>query len=94
MRPERGAVERHCHLRAIVHVVEARYGVRVAAIAPGFIDTPILQGMRPEMLEKILKGVPLRRAGSCDEIFAGVKFIVECEYFTGKCLDIDGGLTL
>ncbi|MEO1268306.1 MAG: SDR family oxidoreductase, partial [Myxococcota bacterium] len=72
----------------------ARYGVRVAAIAPGFIDTPILQGMRPEMLEKILKGVPMRRAGSCEEIFKGIQFIVECDYFTGKCLDIDGGLTL
>ncbi|MBH24219.1 MAG: short-chain dehydrogenase [Myxococcales bacterium] len=72
----------------------ARHGVRVAAIAPGFIDTPILQGMRPEMLEKILKGVPMRRAGSTEEIFRGVQFIVECDYFTGKCLDIDGGLTL
>jgi 3-oxoacyl-[acyl-carrier protein] reductase len=72
----------------------ARYGIRVGAIAPGFIDTPILQGMRPEVLEGMLKGVPLRRAGKPYEIFLAMKFIVECDYFTGKCIDVDGGLTL
>ncbi len=72
----------------------ARFGVRVGAVAPGFVDTPILQGMRPEMLQKMLAGVPLNRAGSPEEVWTGVKFIIECEYFTGRCLDIDGGLTL
>ena len=72
----------------------ARYGIRVGAIAPGFIRTPILEGMRPEMLEKMISGVPLRRVGEPGEIFAGIKFIVECDYFTGRCLDIDGGLVL
>jgi 3-oxoacyl-[acyl-carrier protein] reductase len=72
----------------------ARYGVRVGAVAPGFIDTPILQGMRPEVLEGMLKGVPLRRAGKPSEIWQAVKFIMECDYFTGKCVDVDGGLTL
>ncbi|MBA2319930.1 MAG: SDR family NAD(P)-dependent oxidoreductase, partial [Deltaproteobacteria bacterium] len=42
----------------------ARYGIRVGAIAPGFVDTPILQGMRPDVLEGMLKAVPLRRAAS------------------------------
>ncbi len=72
----------------------ARYGIRVAAIAPGFVDTPILQGMKPEMLDKMTAGVPLRRVGTPDEIFAGIRFIAECDYFTGRCLDIDGGLRL
>ena len=72
----------------------ARYGIRVGAIAPGFIDTPILQGMRPEVLENLVKGVPLRRVGSPHEIWLGIKFIVECDYFTGRCIDIDGGLVL
>lgn len=72
----------------------ARYGIRTGAIAPGFIDTPILQGMRPEVLEGMLKPVPLRRVGKPEEIFAAVKFIVECDYFTGRCIDVDGGLTL
>lgn len=72
----------------------SRYGIRVGCIAPGFIETPILLGMRPEMLDKMLSGVPLRRAGLPAEIFAGVKFIIECDYFTGRCVDIDGGLRL
>ncbi len=72
----------------------ARYGVRVGAVAPGFVDTPILQAMRPEVLEGMLKGVPLRRAAKPAEIFTAVKFIVECDYFTGRCIDVDGGLTL
>jgi len=72
----------------------ARYGIRVGAVAPGFIRTPILEGMRPDVLEKMVKGVPLRRVGEPNEIFLGIKFIVECDYFTGRCLDIDGGLVL
>jgi len=69
----------------------ARYGVRTGAIAPGFVDTPILQGMRPEVLEKMLKAVPLRRAADTYEIFLAVKFIIECDFFTGRCIDVDGG---
>lgn len=72
----------------------ARHGIRVGAIAPGFIDTPILQGMRPEMLAQMTKAVPLRRVGTPDEIFAGIRFIIECDYFTARCIDIDGGLRL
>ncbi len=72
----------------------ARYGVRVGAVAPGLVDTPILQGMRPDVLENMLKGVPLRRAATPEEIFQAVKFIFECDYFTGRCVDVDGGLTL
>lgn len=72
----------------------ARYGIRTGAIAPGFVDTPILQGMRPEVLDAMLKPVPLRRVGKPEEIYAALRFIVECDYFTGRCIDVDGGLTL
>ncbi len=72
----------------------ARYGIRVGAVAPGFVDTPILQGMRPEVLDGMLKGVPLRRAAAPEEIFLAVKFILECDYFTGRCIDVDGGITI
>lgn len=71
-----------------------RYGIRTGAIAPGFVDTPILQGMRPEVLEGMLKPVPLRRVGKPEEIYAAVKFVIECDYFTGRCIDVDGGLTI
>jgi len=72
----------------------ARYGIRTGCIAPGFIRTPILEGMPAEMLEKVTKPVPLRRLGEPQEIFLGVKFIAENGYFTGRCLDIDGGLVI
>ena len=72
----------------------ARYQIRVAAIAPGFVETPILQGMRSDMVDKMVAQVPLRRLGHPSEIYAGLRFILECDYFTGRCLDIDGGLRL
>lgn len=72
----------------------ARYGIRVGAVAPGFVDTPILQGMRPEVLEGMLKSVPLRRAADPKEIFQAVRFIIECDYFTGRCIDVDGGIKI
>jgi 3-oxoacyl-[acyl-carrier protein] reductase len=70
----------------------AQYGIRTGAVAPGFVDTPILRGMRPEVLEDMLKKVPLRRPGAPAEMFQAVKFIIECEYFTGRCIDVDGGI--
>ena len=72
----------------------ARYGIRVGAIAPGFVDTPILQGMKPEALEVMMKGVPLRRAGRPAEIYSAVKFVIECDFFTARCIDVDGGMTI
>jgi len=72
----------------------ARYGIRTGAIAPGFTRTPILDGMPPEMLEKVVKPVPLRRIGEPEEQYLGVKFIIENGYFTGRVLDIDGGLII
>lgn len=72
----------------------SRYGIRVGAIAPGFVQTPILEAMRPEMLEKLVAQVPLRRAGKPEEIYSAVRFIIDCDYFTGRCIDVDGGINI
>ncbi len=72
----------------------ARYGIRTGAIAPGFTMTPILEGMRPDALEKMVQPVPLKRIGAPDEMFLAVKFIIENDYFTGRCIDVDGGLVI
>ncbi|WP_308368224.1 MULTISPECIES: SDR family oxidoreductase [unclassified Microbulbifer] len=69
----------------------ARYGVRVAAIAPGFINTDMVAQMRPEILESLVKQVPLRRLGEQDEIASTVAFILENDFVSGRVLDIDGG---
>ena len=72
----------------------ARYGIRVGAIAPGFTHTDILATMRPEVLEKLTAPVPLKRLGRPEEIAHAVQFIFENDFFTGRCLEIDGGLRL
>lgn len=72
----------------------ARYGLRCAAVAPGFIETPMTAGMKPEALEKVIAPVPLKRMGQPDEIWQAVRFAIECEYFTGRVLEVDGGLVL
>jgi 3-oxoacyl-[acyl-carrier protein] reductase len=72
----------------------ARYGIRAGCVAPGFTHTDILASMKPEVLEKVITPVPLKRLGQPDEIAHAVQFIVENEFFTGRCIDIDGGLRL
>jgi 3-oxoacyl-[acyl-carrier protein] reductase len=72
----------------------ARYGIRVGSIAPGFTHTDILAAMRPEVLDKLTAPVPLKRLGRPEEIAHAVRFIFENDFFTGRCLDVDGGLRL
>jgi 3-oxoacyl-[acyl-carrier protein] reductase len=72
----------------------ARYGIRVGNIAPGFTHTDILASMKPEVLEKVIAPVPLKRLGQPDEIAHAAQFIIENDFFTGRCLDLDGGLRL
>ena len=72
----------------------ARYGIRVGSIAPGFTHTDILASMKPEVLEKVIAPVPLKRLGQADEIAHAAQFIIENDFFTGRCLDLDGGLRL
>jgi 3-oxoacyl-[acyl-carrier protein] reductase len=72
----------------------ARYGIRTGAIAPGFCNTDILSGMPPEALAKVTAPVPLKRLGEPTEIAAAAAFIVQNDFFTGRCIDLDGGLRL
>lgn len=72
----------------------ARYGIRVAAIAPGFINTEMVASMKEEARDKISGMVPLRRMGEPDEIAQTVEFIFQNDYVSGRCFDIDGALRL
>ena len=72
----------------------ARYGVRVAAIAPGFINTPMVPSMRPEVLEKLVGSIPVGSLGQPENIAGGVLFIMENDYVTGRVIEIDGGLRI
>jgi len=72
----------------------ARYGIRVGAVAPGFINTDLVAAMKPEAREKLTSGIPRRRLGEAGEISHSVRFIFENDYFSGRCIAPDGGLRL
>ncbi|MEI6458951.1 MAG: SDR family oxidoreductase [Pseudomonadota bacterium] len=72
----------------------ARYGIRTGAIAPGYCATEILSGMPPETLAKVTAPVPLKRLGLPEEIAQTALFIVENDFFTGRTIQIDGGLRI
>ena len=72
----------------------ARFGIRVAAIAPGFIRTDLLANMPPEMLDKVTAPVPLKRLGLPEEVAHTALYIAENDFFSGRSVDVDGGLRL
>ncbi len=72
----------------------ARYGIRAASIAPGFIGTEMVMSMKPEAREKLTRGIPAGRVGDPDEIAHAVQFILENDYVSGRCIEVDGGLRL
>ena len=72
----------------------ARYGIRAASIAPGFIGTEMVMSMKPEAREKIEAMIPARRVGGPDEIAHTVQFVLENDYISGRCVEVDGALRL
>lgn len=70
----------------------ARYNIRTGAVAPGAINTEMVAAMKPEARDRITSVVPLKRMGEPEHIAMTVKFIFENSYFTGRCIDTDGGL--
>ncbi len=70
------------------------YGIRVGAIAPGMVKTPMTDGMNPKALASLTKMIPVGRIGEPEDIWQAVRFVVECEYFSGRTIDVDGGLSM
>lgn len=70
----------------------SQYGIRVGAVAPGFVDTPMIRLMREDMRNKMLQKVPQKRMASTQEIVNAVEFIFNNQYFNGRVLELDGGL--
>lgn len=71
-----------------------RFGIRCGAIAPGFIETPMTASMKPEAIDRALSIVPLRRWGQPDEIAHSARYIIENDFFSGRVIEIDGGVRL
>lgn len=71
----------------------APYNIRVGGIAPGLIDTPLLRHISEEAKANLIAGIPLGRVGTTYEIWLAVKFTIECDFFTGRVIGVDGGST-
>jgi NAD(P)-dependent dehydrogenase (short-subunit alcohol dehydrogenase family) len=72
----------------------AAEGVRVNAVAPGLIDTEIhARGGQPGRLERVAPMIPMKRAGTADEVAAAVLWLLSpaASYCTGAILDVSGG---
>ena len=72
----------------------APYGIRVGAVAPGMIETPMTQGMNQKVHDALVASIPVGRIGQPDDIWLAVKFIIECDYFNGATINVDGGLSM
>jgi 3-oxoacyl-[acyl-carrier protein] reductase len=69
-------------------------GVRVNAIAPGFIMSDMTSAMNEEAREKMLALIPLKRAGVPEDVAAAALFLAsdESAYITGQVISVDGGM--
>jgi 2-hydroxycyclohexanecarboxyl-CoA dehydrogenase len=77
---------------------EARHGITVNAVAPGPIDTALMQNAREQLgerrFEQALRAIPAGRAGTAEEVAAAVAFLVsrDARYITGATIPVSGGL--
>ena len=69
-------------------------GVRVNAIAPGYIDTPMTQALPEETRKLIVDATPLKQIGSADDVAGAVVYLAspQARFITGVTLPVDGGL--
>lgn len=74
----------------------APYGIRVNAVAPGFIETEMIDSIPKDKREEYLKAIPLGRLGKAEDVANAVSMLCSdcCAYMTGQTLVLDGGLSL
>jgi 3-oxoacyl-[acyl-carrier protein] reductase len=72
----------------------APFGIRVGAVAPGMVETPMTQGMNQKARDALVANIPVGRIGLPEDLWIAVKFVLECDYFNGRTLDVDGGLNM
>ena len=74
----------------------APYGIRVNAVAPGFIATDMVDKLPEDKKEQYLEEIPLKRFGRPEEVGDVVAMLASdaCSYLTGQVIVLDGGLSL
>jgi 3-oxoacyl-[acyl-carrier protein] reductase len=70
------------------------FGIRSTCIAPGMVETPMTQGMNQKARDALVAAIPVGRIGLPDDLWLAVRFALECDYFNGRTVDVDGGLTM
>jgi 3-oxoacyl-[acyl-carrier protein] reductase len=73
-----------------------RRGVRLNCIAPGFIDTDMVNAMNPKVVKGVIDAIPMRRLGTPDEVGQVALFLASdlASYITGQEWVVDGGLAI
>jgi len=71
----------------------AAKGITVNAIAPGYVDTDMVRAVPENVLEKIIKGIPVGRLGRAEDIARTVVFLVadDASFITGSTVSVNGG---
>ncbi len=71
-------------------------GIRVNAVAPGFIGTPMVRAMPEKVIAMMEDKAPLKRMGEPEEIAAAYAFLAsdDAKFISGTCLNVDGGLVI
>ena len=70
----------------------AQSGIRVNAILPGFIETPMALAVPNKVLDSFKSQIPLGQLGKPEDIAEAAVFLAEAEYITGATLEVTGGL--
>lgn len=73
----------------------AKYGINVNAVAPGYIDTEMVQNIPDQKKEELFSKIPMGNVGDVSDVAHLVRFLLsdESRYITGQVIAIDGGLT-
>ena len=79
--------------KSVAREVASR-GIRVNAIAPGFIESDMTDAIPEKMQEAILAGIPMKCIGKAEEVATVASFLAEQEYLTGQVIAIDGGMAM
>lgn len=69
----------------------AKYRIRVCGIAPGLVETPMLNSVSRESLDALRAGILLGNLGQVGDVWLAIRFAVECSFFNGKVIEVDGG---
>ena len=79
--------------KSLAHEIGSR-SITVNAVAPGFIETDMTQGLSAELKQKMIDQTPLKRMGTPEDVASAVRFLVseEASFITGHVLDVNGGI--